>query len=208
MTGPREMSAAEWAGRIEPGERLLWQGRPDGRVLWSEALSTEGAIGALLFLFPVVRGVIWLTRDGGPTGQVPVVEAVALLAGLWFTVGRLVFDAWRRRGTAYALTDRAAYVADRLPARTPARYPLRADKLAVEEAPFGLGDVWFAESQYRERASRDVRRATGSSIATISAPVGFRLIGEARMVHRLATEELARQKAEAEDALPDFPPAE
>ncbi|NDU99490.1 hypothetical protein [Pseudoroseicyclus tamaricis] len=191
-----------WESRIEAGERVLWQGRPDGRILWSDIKSTEGAIGALLLLFPVIRLGIWLLAGSTQTGQVSVTEAIALLLGLWFTIGRLVFDAQRRRVTEYALTDRAAYVADRFFGRHLHRYPLREPLLKIEEGPFGLGHVWFAESQYRQRATREVRRATGSSIATINAPVGFRLIGEPALVQRLAREALTARARQLEEAGP------
>ncbi|MGZ9809353.1 hypothetical protein ACXN5S_02715 [Pseudoroseicyclus sp. H15] len=194
------MREPDGQGEIGPGETVLWQGRPDGRLLWSDIKSTEGAIGALLLLFPIIRIVIWTTRDGGPSGQIPVIEAVALLFGLWFTVGRILADAQRRRASRYTLTDRAAYVTDSFFGQHRSRYPLLAEKLAVEDDITGLQNVWFAESEYRQRASRDVRRATGSSIATISAPVGFRLIEEGSEVYRLASQALIDAANAQEDA--------
>lgn len=101
-----------WQASLEPGETLLWQGRPDGRpiFLWSRVIEAVMALGFLfgaaicLFLFGVL---------------LPQVSALAVLPGvLVFSLGAFFFGPWphladarSRQRRRYALTDRRAVIA-------------------------------------------------------------------------------------------------
>lgn len=146
-----------WEGLLEPGEQILWQGRPGTGIRWAELRSVQSRIGLFLTLFMLV----WLAggtsmMDGAGDWAwlailvIGVIGAVMLAAGLYLLVGRLVWDAWRRRHGWYTLTDRAAFVATDLRGkRSLTRYgidDMRGFKL--EQRRNGRGDLWFAQGRF------------------------------------------------------------
>lgn len=94
---------AELAREMLPGEKVVWSGRPVAGI----RLRTSDA---LLIPFTLLWGgfaVFWeatVLSTGAPLffalWGVPFV-----LAGVYITVGRFVFDAWQRSRTSYAVTD-------------------------------------------------------------------------------------------------------
>lgn len=107
------MSAPGWDGVLEPGERLLWQGRPDG------ALSFAGfEVGSAVFGVAMMGFALFFIRQGmdalaeGPTGIVfPLGGLVFLALGANMAGGRHFVEAWKRRHTWYSLTTRRAFIA-------------------------------------------------------------------------------------------------
>ena len=102
-----------WEGVLEPGERVLWQGRPDpglrfdgfdvGTTVFGLAIA-----GFALFFFWQGLGAV----AAGPLGILFPVAGLAFLGlGLNLAGGRFFLDAWKRRHTTYSLTNRRAFVA-------------------------------------------------------------------------------------------------
>lgn len=111
----------DWNGRLEPGEHLIWSGRPDAgevpmvypirepRARWTLAVFLLGLVG--VFLYVLLPGI------GGDrlTLALVMVPVGGLLFGLWY----LLFGQphWRRywlNRTRYVLTDRRAIIARRV----------------------------------------------------------------------------------------------
>jgi hypothetical protein len=101
---------ARVAEELEPGEQLLWSGRPDYQR-WFYPLDV------LLVSFSVLWGgfaIFWETlalsshtaRDSVifPLWGIPFV-----VMGLYLMVGRFFVRRWRRRRTIYALSDQRAF---------------------------------------------------------------------------------------------------
>lgn len=153
---PPPESDTSWLTRLEPGETLLWQGRPDGRLmfLWSRLIETvmglgfaSGAVICLAMVFLLL----------------PQLVALAVLPGVvFFTLAAFFFGFWphyadakRRQRTRYALTDRRAIIAqaDRLGHVSLRSFPIHAD------SPLGGGydRVIFATERQKWRGrSHDV----------------------------------------------------
>ncbi len=110
----------DWNGLLEPGEHLIWSGRPDTsevpmiypirepRARWTLAVFLLGLVGVFLHVL--------LPSIGGDrlTLALVMVPVGGLLFGLWY----LLFGQphWRRywlNRTRYALTDRRAIIARR-----------------------------------------------------------------------------------------------
>jgi len=95
---------------VSPGERRIWEGKPDPHVLFIPADFYLIPISVLFTGFSVV----WLmaaVRQVSPV-QIPfgVVGAAFVAYGLYLMVGRFFVKTFRKRRTRYVLTSRRAIV--------------------------------------------------------------------------------------------------
>ncbi len=161
-----------WAGQLEDDERILWQGRPDGRLrlgLSSLGKSVQGAVLLAIALFLANVTFEMTLGEGLWHWVLPALSIPVALIGLYLLVGQYIWDTLRRRRTWYTLTDRRAIVARQLFGSKLAEYPIDAKtRLEFQERRRGLGTIWFTGN----RRGRN-RRA------------GFEMIGDARRVHKM-----------------------
>ena len=99
-----------WAPYLDPGERILWEGRPDTRLFLLRKQDT------FLIPFSLVWGgfaIFW--NVGVWTGGAPFFFSIFglpfLIVGAYVTIGRFFHDQLRRRGTVYALSTKRAFIA-------------------------------------------------------------------------------------------------
>ncbi len=99
------------------GERLLWTGQPDPRVIFERVDIFLVPFSLLWGGFALVweAGVLGLGVFGeGHRSAVPwffVLWGIPfVLVGLYFIAGRFFYKAWRKRRTYYALTNKRALV--------------------------------------------------------------------------------------------------
>jgi hypothetical protein len=190
-----------WEGILEPGERILWQGRPTKGLHWSELTGARTIFGLAYAGFAVfwiyIAAVLTRTGPGALNFLFPLFGLPFLVIGLNVAFGTPVREARRRRGTFYTLTDRAAFVASIDPKRLE-RFPLGPDTRPVLEEG-NPGTVWFAESPgYPGRGWRGMgssRRYT--SVLKGGRRVGFETIPDARDVYALMLTAI-RSKGRAE----------
>ena len=169
MTGQGPQVPAGWEGILAPGERILWQGRPDGRLTFrghSLGLMFMGAVFsavALLFMgIGIVAGDLVFTLF-------PVIH---LSVGLGLMFGMPVYGAYARRRTWYTLTDRRAVIATDY-------WPKGRDITLHEigpDSPVTLVERPWPGVQF---ATHHLRTKNGTRIL----PIGFERIAEARLVH-------------------------
>jgi hypothetical protein len=164
-----EAVPAGWEGILDPGERILWQGRPDGRIVIRGVEWILVAFGAV-FAGIALAYMIGMAEAGGPWpfGLIHFAAGVAVAAGppLW--------SAYRRRRTWYTLTDRRAFIATdtRFTGRTLRSWPIRPDTpLMLEDG--NPPSLWFG--------SEPIRTKRGMS----RAPIGFERIADAPAVMAL-----------------------
>ena len=112
------MGLDDFSEQLEPGERLLWSGRP------AQGLRLQPA-DALLIPFSLVWGgfalfweggvlTSWWAADAAGRGVLTVFALFGLPfvgMGLYVTVGRFFMDARARARTRYGLTDRRVIIA-------------------------------------------------------------------------------------------------
>lgn len=161
---------AGWEGILEPGERILWQGRPDPSFRLEPSHVVVAVAGAGFLCF-----VLWLFLPAALAGRGAwslVLLPSVLILGI-VAAGPLA-TMLRRRGTWYTLTDRRAIVATRLPVlgRDLQSYRIRANS-PIRWDGGEPGTVWFAERIER----------TGDESREV--PVGFERIAGATEVHAL-----------------------
>ncbi|MEZ5796022.1 MAG: hypothetical protein R3D63_00080 [Paracoccaceae bacterium] len=209
---PPEPVPEGWEGILTPGERILWQGRPEPGIDW------RGLVGGRMLFGLVFAGfaLFWMAMAFSMTRQAPgglgllfpLFGLPFLLVGVQMAGGHLWLDARRRRGTHYTLTDRAAFVATETGGqRRLERYPLvRGMTVTLDEgAP---GNLWFSETLQSHRINRTTasghRRIVRRSFVTRQR-TGFERIAEPRRVWQLMGRAIAALPA-PDDARPDAPP--
>jgi hypothetical protein len=97
----------DFQGKLLAGERILWRGQPATGILLT---------GRDVFLIPfsifwcgfAIFWTVLASRNGGAPAL--LFGLVFVTFGLTFMVGRFFIDAWLRRGTRYALTDRRVLI--------------------------------------------------------------------------------------------------
>ncbi len=168
---------AGWAGYLEPGERVLWQGRPDGEMRADLSNPRRAVFGAVFTALALVW-TVGVLRIGVPNGLMALVLPLAGLGlaalGVNLATGGIPFGVWRRRATTYSLTDRRALVATSWAGRRRLKaYPLGPATHAVfDDGPPPA--IWFARGFTAHEHGSDTVRS------------GFSHLGpEARQVYDL-----------------------
>lgn len=96
-------------GRLLPGERIVWRGAPGGGILFSPS-----DIVMVPFSLVWCGFAIFWTVEATATHVLDFFTlwgAMFVCIGVYFVAGRFLVDAWVRRGTAYAVTDRRILIA-------------------------------------------------------------------------------------------------
>ena len=172
-----------WEGILDEGETVLWQGRPDARVVFRINKAFQFIFG----LFFAGFALFWMVMAGQAGGVFWMFGLIHFGAGLAISFGAIFWDAYRRRHTWYTLTDRRAFIATDMPhkGRKLQSYPIDPGT-PLEFSPGPLATITFASE---ERRGNKGRRYT--------VPVGFERIAEGDVVYRhLRTIQEARSDAE------------
>ena len=183
-------------GLLAPDEELLWQGQPQARIIWRDALSVRTVIGLVFFGFALfwINGARTQTPAGAPDVfqlLFPLLGVPFVLIGLWLALGRLIWDAALRAGTHYTLTNRNAFISLHMFGRRSLEsWPLdEIERVTlVDRHP---GSVLF-------EVSADLRRERAQPmpvkppLATRRPSLGFREITDPRRVYTLIQENQSR----------------
>lgn len=177
----------DWGARLEPGERLLWQGRPVPPArprLWMpfEPVQRWGLTALLGGLILALAGLIG-PRLGGLAVPVLGPLVVPLAFGIWYANGgAAVWTRFWLVRTRYALTDRRALTATRLFGRDWRRAVPVASFTPPRLAPQGAtGHVIY----------RSVTAWQGGGLRRQSHVAAFWYIPDARQVQALVAGLLA-----------------
>ncbi len=171
--------------RLDPGERLLWAGRPRGGVRFR-------AQDAYLIPFSLLWGgfaIFWefmavtqTSRARGPVGTVfPLFGVPFVLVGLNFIFGRFFSDARRRSRTYYGVTsERIIIVIGGLFSHQTKSLQLRtlAD-VSLTERGDGSGSITFGPTHYMNALSP----GAGWPGSGRYAPPSFEFIERAKEVY-------------------------
>jgi hypothetical protein len=87
---------------LEPGERVLWSGRPRrGLTLRPQ----DGFLIPFSLVWTAIAATGFIAGQKAPNTPMAVVPALFLVIGAYFVVGRFFVDAWLRARTRYAVTN-------------------------------------------------------------------------------------------------------
>ncbi|NSX56491.1 hypothetical protein [Parasulfitobacter algicola] len=162
-----------WDGILEPGERIIWQGRPDYKFDLKRVpviIYIAGFSMVTVMSYQLIANAMFQTTAG------IVLSGICILSGLLILIGIPFLDAHNRKYTTYTLTDRRAFIAaitilgDRLWTSHQIRidFPITFKEGSPPSIYFteGWGHRWY--SKYR-----------------VKVPVGFERINNAHEVHAL-----------------------
>ena len=167
----------EWASVLEPDERLLWQGRPEGGLTFGARQMVIAGIGLVVVVLGgalAMEGAAGLRADAAQAGAVLGLAARALLFGAGCVIVPAAADALRRRGTAYALTDRRALIETDFMGRGLAAWPIGPHSPVWRGRGRRVASVWFAV--HRPPARPLLLRPSGRM--TAERPVGFENVAQ------------------------------
>lgn len=174
-----EMKAQyEISRELEPGESLLWAGKPKQGILLQ-------ASDAFLIPFSLVWcgfAIFWewsVLRSPGTT-----IMALAgipfVVIGLFFVFGRFVWDARRRAKTYYGLTDRRVVILSRSPSRTTSSLSLKTlQEISIAERADRSGTIVFGQ---QHPMAKMYGGASWPGMGRYVAP-SFEAIQDAKRVH-------------------------
>lgn len=154
-----------WAGILDPGERILWQGRPDQR------LHIELAKLPLVLFGIVFAGfaAVWMGLVAQAGGGFWMFGLIHFSVGLGIAASAIGWSTVKRRGTWYTLTDRRAFIATRLPLRGK-----RLDSYTITpDTPLSLHDGTPGSVMF----GREERRGNKGRVYTVD--IGFERIDDA-----------------------------
>lgn len=158
-----------WQGILDDNEEILWQGRPDGAVIWKPS----NFLTLIFGLFFSGFALFWMMQAAKAGGVFWMFGLIHFTAGLSIAIGPPFYSAWRRRHTWYTLTDRRAFIATDMPVlgRKLESYPIDASTILTYQA----GDpatLYFAKKTKRGKNG------------TYTVDVGFERILDGADVYR------------------------
>ncbi len=159
-----------WDGILDPGEEVIWQGRPDGAVVFKPANIATFLFGLAFAGF----ALFWMIMASTAGGFFWMFGLIHFSVGIGISIGGLFWSAYRRRHSWYTLSNRRAFIASDLPLRGRSldSYPITPDTvLSLDDGP--LPTLHFAETTKRTKNGH--RRIK----------IGFERIAEGRDVYRM-----------------------
>jgi hypothetical protein len=172
-----------WEGILDPGEEVLWQGRPEPGVRFDWSKPTKPIFFAIFTLIAIFM-TVQIMREGGFEWLLTL-PFVAI--GLYQLVFVHYWDAYMRQNTRYTITTRRALIAtERFGTRKLDSYPLDNERirLSLQERD-GLTDIYFLYGFGEERPSGSRRR------------IGLLRLADGRHVYELMRRVQAPQEADA-----------
>lgn len=163
------MSGADsWDGILEPGEHILWQGRPDTRfrLHWFDLVT--GLFGFLFAAF----AAFWMVMAAQAGGVFWMFGLIHFSAGIAIMAGRPAGSWWMRRHSFYSLSNRRAFIAS--------DYPLKGRVLRFWEIGPGSPIEFVEAATQTVNFATEIRR--GSKGATTTRKIGFEGIQDGRRV--------------------------
>ena len=114
-----------WEDIFEPGEVLLWQGRPDPSFAWQK----RHILPVLLGLGVACLGVIWIFFTPLGNGYTVIMGVVLLLLAAFLAIAPPVMAAMVRKASWYSLSNKHGFIAMHRPnlGRRLNAYPIDPD---------------------------------------------------------------------------------
>ncbi len=169
----------EWRGLLDPGEEIIWQGRPVAGIDGNDFSPGRSAMGVVMTGF----AIFWLSKLHAM--RVPRdaawLEAFMSLFGLMFVAlglreagGYILLNALKRGRTYYTLTNRRAFIA---------RTSLLGRK-SLKSYPIDAGTVLDYDGAEPATIHFATETRKGQKGRTYSVPIGFERVRDGRALYR------------------------
>lgn len=96
-----------WEEIFEPGEVLLWQGRPDPEFAWQK----RHILPIILAIAVACLGVIWIFFTELGNGYTVIMGAILLLLAVFLAVAPPVMAMMVRKASWYSLSNKRGFIA-------------------------------------------------------------------------------------------------
>ena len=169
-----------WANILDPGEEILWQGRPDGAV----TLRPRNIMMLVFGLFFAGFALFWMVMAAQSGGGFWMFGLIHFSVGAGIIFSAVFWGAFKRRRSWYTLTDKRAIIASDLPiiGKRLKSWPITSQSvLELEQGP--PDTVNFAET-YKRGKNGSTRIA-----------IGFERIDDGSKVYRLLRDVQASAQA-------------
>ncbi len=146
MTAARPSVVPGWEGLLDEGEEIVWQGRPDGKVVFR-----VGNIATFIFgLFFAGFALFWMVMASFAGGFFWMFGLIHFSVGIGISAGGLFWNAFKRRRSWYTLTNQRAFIASELPlvGRKLRSFPITAGTV-LEFDNRDPATIYFASEQRR-----------------------------------------------------------
>ena len=100
-----------WDNILDEGEKVIWQGRPEGGIVFKPRSIMTFIFG----LFFAGFAFFWMVAAASAGGFFWTFGLLHFSVGIGLSFGSIFWDVWKRRHTWYTLTDRRAFIATNLP---------------------------------------------------------------------------------------------
>jgi hypothetical protein len=181
-----------WEDILEDGETILWQNRPEGRVIWGEVLQFPSLFGLIFagMAWGWLQGVRWIGAGmtGGTDGLIvfELVAALFMAVGVYMVIGRPIAGAFLRRRTWYTLTDRAAYLATEIFGQRKLKRIGIGEMNLLLNAPLERDTIWLRREVTRDAyTSRKAQGQRHNRVQTSTRHFGFEHIDDVETVRAL-----------------------
>ena len=165
---PRGKTGDPWAGFLDPGETILWQGRPNGNLRFKWGNIAISVFGVFFFGF----AVHWTNMAAQTDDFIfPLFGLPFMVIGAYMVVGVHFFDAYKRRKTFYTLTTKRAFIATDVLFKSMKSFPITKET-DLEYLPGPPATIYFARQKKRSN--------NGSYLVRI----GFELIEDGEEVYQ------------------------
>lgn len=170
------MTAPGWENLLDPGETILWQGRPDGAIVFKPT-------SIITFLFGLAFAgfaLFWMVMASQAGGFFWMFGLIHFSVGVGLAFGGFYYDAWRRRHTWYTLSNRRGFIATDMPfvGRRLKSYPIESDT-SLDYAAGPLATIHFAH-EYKKTKNGSTRHGIGFE----RIPEGDKVYGLLREIQR------------------------
>ncbi len=98
---------AGWEDIFEPGEVLLWQGRPDPKIVWQK----RHILPAILGLGVAGLGILWIFFTPLSSGYTAILGVFLLILAAFLAIAPPVMAAMVRKATWYSLSNKRGFIA-------------------------------------------------------------------------------------------------
>jgi hypothetical protein len=181
------MAEVELRSYLDPGEKLLWMGRP-----------IQGIVFTLLDWYFIPFSVVWLgvaliislanlKKTAAPVDAVMSVLFIGI--GIYWLIGRFFVDSFYRARLVYGVTDRRAIIASGVFRRSVQSIDLSSlSGLKLEERGDGSGTISFGDQPGHPRGWH------GPEFQASSAGSQFFRVADVKKVYSILREAMQRQK--------------